>query len=173
MDPVRARAARADQQAAEEAPSGAMEKPETSAAPARAEAGSEESLRLLCDLADALDAQARRADRLSAQGDASAAELLQAIGADAARLKRRTDQLRRTLGSGPSPEGSRPQEETSRRRPPPRPQHSGDTSDAARTVAVDLKMAGHGREEVTERLAEVVGEQRAATIVDEVFAPAD
>ena len=146
-----------------------MEKPETSSAPARAEASPEESLRLLCDLADALDAQARRADRLSTGGNP---ELVQAITADAARLKRRADQLRRTLGPPPRPEGLPAEVERSRQRASARREDPGDAADAARTVAVDLKMAGQGPEEVTQRLAEVVGEERAVAIVEEVFEPA-
>jgi hypothetical protein len=180
MEPVRARTAKAEGEAAEDPPeevvpmSDGTDRPQPGGEDTQ---GSQphESLRLLCDLADALDAQARRADGLSSVGGAPLApELLQAIAADAQRLKRRCDQLRRALASDsalsrpPAAPGLRT------RRPPVRSRPAvDDARAAARTVAVDLKLVGLGPEEVSERLAEVVGEERAAALVEEVFAPVD
>jgi hypothetical protein len=130
-----------------------------------------ETLRLIGDLGEALETQVRRLERLSGSlpgGTPSA--MIDALTADAERLKSRCNELRRRLGdstpaevvelraSAAADDARAPAGET----PPV-------TADAVHTLAIEMRMEGRTREEVEEYLAQSFGRDDAARVADEVF----
>jgi hypothetical protein len=132
-----------------------------------------ETLRLIGDLGEALQTQVRRLERLSGSlpgGTPSA--MIDALTADAERLKSRCEELRRRLGDSTTadvvdlhaPAGA---EDTADAEPadeaPPGP------ADAVHTLAIEMRMEGRTRDEVEEYLAQSFGRDDAARVADEVF----
>jgi hypothetical protein len=132
-----------------------------------------ETLRLIGDLGEALQTQVSRLERLSGSlpgGTPSA--MIDALTADAERLKSRCEELRRRLGDS-TPAG------VVEARAPAATDDADDgeradetpiqPADAVHTLAIEMRMEGRTRDEVEEYLAQSFGRDDAARVADEVF----
>jgi hypothetical protein len=134
-----------------------------------------ETLRLVGDLSDALATQLRRVERLSSDlPSPPSTGVGSALADDAARVKQHSEQLRDELDRQRSRDEPTPAPaaasggaaETPEEAPP-----AG--SDAVRSLAIEMKMAGRSRSEVEDYLGNTFGLADASQIVAEVFADGD
>ncbi len=128
------------------------------------------TIRLVDELVDALVGQVRRAKR---QGETATGlprgtkKALKELADDAASIEGSSAELLEALGA-----------DTTGAKPPPPPvtdtsageEEAGSSSDEiVRSLAIDLRLQGHSRDEVRERLEETFGADQAAGVIDEVF----
>jgi hypothetical protein len=129
------------------------------------------------DLVDSLLGQVRRARR---QGEAASGlppgtkRALGELADDAAHIEEHSAALLKALGAEttapqpkPPPGQSASAAPASERATPPDDRASAD--EIVRSLAIDLRLEGHPRDEVRRRLEQTFGAAHAAEVVDEVF----
>jgi hypothetical protein len=130
----------------------------------------ESTVRLVDELIDALRGQVRRAKRQSETASdlpRGTKKALKELADDAASIEGHTAELLEALGM-----------DGEAAKPPPVPAvadasaalHAGSSSDEiVRSLAIDLRLQGHSRQEVRRRLEQTFGADQAAGVIDEVF----
>jgi hypothetical protein len=132
------------------------------------------TIRLVDDLVDALVGQVRRAQRQSEAATAlprGTNEALAELGRDAARVADRSGAVLRALGAERKATKAprvQPAEAAAAERGTPQDDAASST-EIVRSVAIDLRLQGHARDEVRRRLEQTFGADRAAQVVNEVF----
>ena len=128
------------------------------------------TVRLVDELVDALVGQVRRATRQSqtaTQLPRGTKEALGKLADDAASIETRTAELREALGA--APRAAKPSLAPQVVSPSVGAAPGSSHDEIVRSLAIDLRLQGHSRDEVRDRLEQTFGADQAAGVVDEVF----
>jgi hypothetical protein len=141
-----------------------------------------ETLRLACDLAEALTTQSDRAKRQADElnGSPLAATEIDRLVNQAARVHRQCTEMMGELDTIESPRAPDPEpgaDADAEHEDPPEEQPAGPRigareraiEGAVQTLILDLKMTGRSRDEIEQTLLETFGIERATEIVDGMF----
>jgi hypothetical protein len=141
-----------------------------------------ETLRLVCDLAEALATQSGRAKRQADElnGSPLAATEIDRLVNQTARVHRHCTEMMDeldTIESARMPDPETGVDADAEQEDPPEEQPAGPRigareqaiEGAVQTLILDLKMSGRSRDEIEQTLVETFGVERATEIVDRVF----
>jgi hypothetical protein len=139
-----------------------------------------ETLRLACDLAEALSTQSDRAKRQADElnGSPLAATEIDRLVNQAARIHRQCTEMMGELDTIESPRTPDPEPDSDAEHEDPADEQPAgprigarerSIESAVQTVILDLKMSGRSRDEIEQTLVETFGVERATEIVDGIF----